>query len=810
MKNTFEWAEQLYDSTDVGILVVDKNRKNLFVNKHLCEMFGYSEEELLKQSSEIFHVNSESYKRFAELAFNFVINGKPIVLDYQFKCKDGNFLWMHLLGDLIENRDRVIWITIDITKEMSLKKEAEERVKFKNAQLAQIVEQTHDSIISTDLEGFITSWNRGAELLLGYKEEEVLGKHVSLVHRDADAEIFKESLTKLYKTGSYKAEIYEVTKFKKNIHVLLSLSLLKDDGGKPIGIVGYAQNITKRKKAEKKLEESNYNLKQYMDVIDKIDIGLFVVDDDYRVRYMNNTMKKWFGDQTNKTCYESVAKLNEPCPYCKIKEVIARGEKVNYNPTTPDGQSFDIVATTIKNADGTVSKMEVIRNVTDQKKAHEHLIEQTQRLHYQAHHDALTELPNRLLFNQQLEQGIEKAKRHKSKMALLFIDLDHFKEINDSLGHTVGDEVLNIVTMRLKNIIRKEDTIARLGGDEFTVLMENLKQGQDASLLAKKILDVLIEPIKLDENILYVSSSIGISLYPNDGLFPQDLLKYADAAMYKAKNEGRNNFQFYSSEMTELAFERVIMEANLREALKNEDFVVHYQPQVDARKNKIIGVEALVRWQHPTMGIISPGKFIPLAESTGLILEIDKFVMNRAMNQLQEWYAEGLSPGKLALNLTIKQLQQEDFLEVLSNMLQRSGCKAHWIELEVIEGQIMTNPQKAIKILTQISEMGIELAVDDFGTGYSSLSYLKKLPINKLKIDQSFVRELPGDSDDAAITKAVIALAKNLNLAIIAEGVETLEQKEFLVENGCDNIQGYLYAKPMAASELRALLLKGL
>jgi len=393
-------------------------------------------------------------------------------------------------------------------------------------------------------------------------------------------------------------------------------------------------------------------------------------------------------------------------------------------------------------------------------------------------------------------------------MALMFIDLDHFKEINDSLGHDIGDEILIAVTQRLTGVIRKEDTLARLGGDEFTIIIEELTQGQDASLLAKKVIEVLAQPFTIDDNILYVSSSIGISIFPDDGITATNLLKYADAAMYKAKDEGRNNFQYYSVEMTEQAFEKVVMEANLRSALKNEEFIVYYQPQVNGRNNQLIGMEALVRWQHPTQGLVSPARFIPLAESTGLIVELDQFVMKTAMKQTSLWYSQGFNPGRLALNLSIKQLQQKDFIIILKNLIKEADCKPQWLELEVTEGQIMTDPENAIIILNQISDIGIELAIDDFGTGYSSLSYLKKLTINKLKIDQSFVQNLPNDDEDAAIAKAVIALAQSLKLRIIAEGVESIEQKAFLVKNGCQNIQGYFYNKPIPANEMKDYLKK--
>jgi diguanylate cyclase (GGDEF)-like protein len=432
-------------------------------------------------------------------------------------------------------------------------------------------------------------------------------------------------------------------------------------------------------------------------------------------------------------------------------------------------------------------------------------------LHYQAHHDELTGLANRFLFNDRLERGIEKSKRNETKVAVLFIDLDHFKEINDSLGHKMGDKVLQVVTQRLNDTIRKEDTLARLGGDEFTIMIEGLKEGEDASILANKILKVLAGSITIEEHELYVGSSIGISIYPDNGENAADLLKYADAAMYKAKQEGRNNFQYYSTEMTSQAFERVFMETSLRSALKNDEFLVYYQPQVNGETNEVIGLEALVRWQSSSMGrLVAPDKFIPIAESTGLIIELDRFVMHEGMRQVAAWYKNGLNPGILALNLTIKQLQQKDFIAMIEAMMAETGCRAEWIEFEVTESQIMTHPEKTIKILQRISDMGISIALDDFGTGYSSLSYLKRLPITKLKIDRSFVQDLPHDEEDASITRAVIALAESLKLDLIAEGAETQAQKMFLVQNGCRNIQGYFYAKPMPAEETAAFLVKSL
>jgi diguanylate cyclase (GGDEF)-like protein/PAS domain S-box-containing protein len=462
----------------------------------------------------------------------------------------------------------------------------------------------------------------------------------------------------------------------------------------------------------------------------------------------------------------------------------------------------------VANIEDITIEKEVHNTLKDINKTLEKKVElRTKELYTQAYYDNLTGLANRAMFNKALKQSISKAKRNQIKIALFYIDLDRFKEINDSLGHSMGDAVLKEVSRRITNNIRLEDVFARLGGDEFTLIVEDFKNTQDVVYLAQKIIEVLEQPICIDEHMLYVSSSIGISFYPEDGDDAEQLLQNADAAMYKAKDEGRNNFQFYSSEMTLVAFNKVLMETNLRQALENDELSVFYQPQTNAKYGEFLGMEALIRWNHPSMGLISPDKFIPIAEETGFIVQLDRWTMKTAMKQVVKWYEEGLNPGVLALNLAVKQIQKDDFIEFLSETIKEIGIKPECLEFEVTESGIMDNPQKAIVVLQNISDLGIEVAIDDFGTGYSSLSYLKKLPINKLKIDKSFIDDLPYDEDDVGITKAVIALSKSLNLRVIAEGVETSEQKDFLVENTCENIQGYFYAKPLSASEMRDYLL---
>ena len=443
---------------------------------------------------------------------------------------------------------------------------------------------------------------------------------------------------------------------------------------------------------------------------------------------------------------------------------------------------------------------------TDLEKSLKTLDEQREQLEYQANHDPLTDLPNRILFIDRLQQSIIHAEKNSKQVALLFIDLDHFKEINDSLGHHVGDKILIEFTNRIEKKVRQLDTVSRFGGDEFCVVLNDIESLDFVTAFIIECMKIVEKPFVIAGRKLYIKMSVGISLYPNDGASANELLKNADAAMYKAKENGRNGYYFYNEEMTQKALERVFLETALRKALEEDELVVYFQPQIDAKTDKLVGMEALVRWEHPTMGLIFPDKFIPFAELTGLIVDLDRVVMHKALLQFKKWYKEGYNPGKLAINLAIKQLEADDFICFLSNLVSREKYDYKFIEFEVTESQIMKNPDKSIKVLEQLKNLGASIAIDDFGTGYSSLTYLKRLPISKLKIDKSFVDNLPNDTEDAAITKMIINLCESLNLNVIAEGVENEEQKEFLLKSGCDLIQGYLYSRPLSVENMTLFL----
>ena len=437
------------------------------------------------------------------------------------------------------------------------------------------------------------------------------------------------------------------------------------------------------------------------------------------------------------------------------------------------------------------------------------LEKQAARLIHERYHDSLTQLANRVLLQDRMEHSIEKCRLHQQHFSVCFIDLDMFKKINDSLGHELGDKVLCELSRRLSLLIQGEDTLARLGGDEFVILYESFEQLHEISLLAQKINQVIARPIKIAQHEFYLSASIGISLYPQDGQNVEDLLRCADAAMFRAKDLGRNQFQFYTEDLTDKAIEHMAIQAGLRQALKRDEFEVYYQPQVDAYYDTIIGMEALVRWLHPQQGLLSPVKFVPIAEEAGIMWEVDRWVIDRATQQFKQWIDQGLNPGKLSLNLSVKQLQQADFIEWLNACLQKNLCQSQWLEFELTETELMTNFELMNVRLMALEEMGISLAIDDFGTGYSSLAYLKRLPVKKIKIDRSFIRDLPNDEEDAVITRTMIAMAQQLGLKVIAEGVETPAQRAFLLRAQCPHIQGFLYSQPVDAQRMTALLTKG-
>jgi len=433
----------------------------------------------------------------------------------------------------------------------------------------------------------------------------------------------------------------------------------------------------------------------------------------------------------------------------------------------------------------------------------------TAKMSYLAQHDSLTDLPNRVLLNDRLSEAIALSSRYRRKLAVLFLDLDRFKHINDSLGHIVGDGLLQSVGRRLFTCVRSSDTVSRVGGDEFVVLLWEVKHAQDAAITADKILQVLREPHQIKKHELHITASIGIVTYPDDGTDAETLLKKADIAMYHAKDTGRDSYQFFKSEMNLRAMERQSLEDNLRHAIERHELALHYQPKINLTTGTIIGVEALIRWCHPQRGFVPPGQFIAIAEDCGLIVAIGRWVLREACHQARVWQVAGLPSMCVAINISAVELRAPGFASGVRTILRETNLEPRYLELELTETVLMEDSRSVADVLKELKDIGVLLALDDFGTGYSSLSYLKRFPIDALKIDQSFVRDLSTDEDDAGIVTAVIGMGKSLHMRVVAEGVETREQLAMLQEYGCPQAQGYYFSRPVPAVEFGHLLEHG-
>ena len=443
-------------------------------------------------------------------------------------------------------------------------------------------------------------------------------------------------------------------------------------------------------------------------------------------------------------------------------------------------------------------------DISERKLAENALREQQSRLNYMAFHDALTALPNRSLFYDRIYHGLARARRSNSKVALMLLDIDRFKIVNDSLGHDAGDILLKAIAMRLTEGVRDMDTVARLGGDEFVVVLEGIHDMDDITFVANKLLATLARPLDISGHSISATVSIGVSIFPDDGADTDELLKNADIAMYKAKEAGKNNCQFYTKGMNATAVNYLLLENDLRRAIEQNQLALYYQPQIDLKTGEMTGVEALVRWQHPERGLVSPAHFIPLAEETGLIVPIGEWVLREACKQKKLWLDAGKNVGKVAVNLSPRQFRQKNFPGKVEAILQETGLDAKYLELEITESCAMEHAGETINQLNQLNQMGTYLAIDDFGTGYSSLAYLQRFPIQKLKIDRSFIHDIHDDANDAAIAKTIIGLAHNMQLRVVAEGVENESQADWLRSKGCDQVQGFLYAKPMTAKQLES------
>ena len=660
----------------------------------------------------------------------------------------------------------------------------------KLARQQQILDQIHDSVIAMDLSGYITGWNKGAEQQFGYTAEEAVGKNILFLYADEDEDaLFHEAFLE---HGGREMVVKRRKKSGEVFWASLSLSLSRDARGNPTAILGYLVDITGRLKSEEEL-------RLQAAIFEYSDEGIIVTDVSKRILSVNRSFTKITGYEA----YEAIGQfpsmlksgLHDRAFYDEMNASIADngiwiGELWNRRK---NGENFPVWMSIsgVRSKDGVITHyFSVFTDLTERKNAE-------QQIYRLAYHDALTGLPNRARLYTLLHQTLLEAQRNKTHGAILFIDLNRFKQINDSLGHAHGDILLKEVAGRLSTSLRGEDIIARIGSDEFVISLVGIARHEDAAIVAQKIIDNLSLPIMVEEHELQISASIGISIYPDDGDDAETLIKNADVAMDRAKQgEAPDGYLFFSPDMNRRALERLKLESNLRRALERNELLLYYQPQLNLESGKIIGAEVLLRWNHPGTGMISPADFIPLAEETGLIIPIGEWILETVCARNKEWQRAGLPIVKLAVNISAKQFRPT-LPRLVAEILARHELDARFLELEITESMIMQNVEGVIAMMDDFQLLGTSLSLDDFGTGYSSLSYLKRFPIDKLKIDQSFVRGVTQDADDEAITKAIISLSKNLGLCVIAEGVETEKQLAFLKSSGCEEIQGYYYSRPL-------------
>lgn len=680
-----------------------------------------------------------------------------------------------------------------------------------------------DAVISFDERGTIESLNPAAEEMFGYPLHELAGQNFALIIPETGAESEATPFPSAsVETGSDFHANYEALGCSNNgtsFPVEISISQLRLGGR--LTFIAIIHDITERKRAKARIEEQ----KEFVEnLVQNSAVPTFVLNAQHRVLIWNRACEELTGIKA-----EAVLGTDEPWRafYDHKRPVLADividgnmehapdcyrtfgksgliPEGLQAEGWYPDLNGMDryiyFNAAPIRNGRGELlAVIESLEDITERKRYEE-------QLEYQASHDGLTNLPNRNLLSDRIQQALLVARRKQQQLAVLSVGLDNFKFINDSQGHAVGDLLLKIVAERLTGCVRGGDTVARQGGDEFVLVISELAEAEHASQIADKIQITLAEPFQINEHEFVVTCSIGISVFPKDGEDVQTLLKNADMAMYRAKEQGRNNFQFYTGEMNARTLARMTIENLLRRALEKNELLLHYQPKVDLRTGQITGMEALIRWQSPELGMVSPANFIPIAEETGLIEQIGEWVIRTACAQNKAWQNANLPPLPIAVNLSPRQFRQKNLCSVISRVLQETNLNPRYLELEVTESMVMHNMDWAISTLKKLKEMGMYLAMDDFGTGYSSLSYLKRFSFDKLKIDQSFVRDITSDPDSAAIARAVIAMAHSLHLKVIAEGVETIGQLNYLLLNECDEIQGYYFSRPIPVADFEQLL----
>jgi len=815
----------LFESSQAMICVLDHDGYMLLVNEAGEHLLGYENAAGLVGRPFLHIVHPDYHSVMKEGLDLFIDEKEPLPL--KFLHADASLIDVEVkfspIGDgqfMLEARD----IT-ERTRTAGILQEREHRLRG-------ILDTVADAIITIDTLGQVVAFNKAAESTFGYEAREVLGHNISMLVAGPHAAKHDEYLANYIETGEKKI-IGVVGRKEKGVRkggeeFPLELAVTELRHGSKRFFTGVVRDITQRQQAEKQIRRAHDQLEMRVEertreltqeilerqraedklrlageVIEALSEGVVIIDPDFRISSVN-------------PAYTSISGYD-------VKEVIGN-YPINHTALSQGGAMFDemwngleehgrwegefwnlrkngeeyaerLSVTAITNPTGEVMQFAaIISDITKRKQDEERIL-------YQANYDSLTGLPNRSLFLDRLTQAINNMERSNKNLGLLFIDLDGFKLVNDTLGHDVGDMLLKEAARRLGTCVRTGDTVARLGGDEFTVIMPNLDDPRNAPLVAQRVLDSLGRAFLLGGHEAFVSGSIGITIFPDDAKDAQDLLKNADAAMYRAKEEGKANYQFFTTDMNEQVQERLVLKNGLSKALEHGEFRLLYQPKLDLKTNRVTGAEALMRWESPTIGPVSPVLFIPILEETGMVVEVGEWAIHTACRQHLEWIKAGLPPIKIAVNLSARQLREPSFVKIVKTALNNNDLPPSAIEIEITESMLMSDAPSIVASLEDLHDFGVHISMDDFGTGYSSLSYLKRFPIDTIKIDRSFVNDIHVDHDDAEIIHTIINMGHTLNRKIIAEGVETEEQLDILKAYRCDEIQGYFFSKPLTAED---------